>query len=346
MLIIGCDFHSRFQQIAMLDTETGEWQERRVAHGNGQARQFYATLPSPALVGIESTGYALWFADLLAETGHELAVGHAAAIRAGVVRQQKTDRNDARHLLDLLRRGEFPRIWLPTVAARDVRVMLEHRHWLVQMRTRVKNALQALAMNYGLCQRRKLWSGPGREQLAALPLREGMARRRGDLLRLLGQLDGWIGELDQRLAREAAQRADAQRLMTHPGVGVLSALATTLILGPVERFAGRRQVASYAGLIPAEYSSGGRQQFGRLTKQGNPLLRFLLVEAAQSAARYDPELRRFFGRLTARKGVQKAQAATARKLLVRLYVMLRDGIDYAEFCRRGLHAGRPGGHVV
>jgi hypothetical protein len=122
--------------------------------------------------------------------------------------------------------------------------------------------------------------------------RQALPQRQRRQLRLLGQLDGWIGELDRGLAREASQRAEAQRLMTHPGVGPLTALATTLILGPVERFAGYKQVASYAGIIPAEYSSGGRQQFGKLTKQGDPLLRFLLVEAAQSAARYDPELQR------------------------------------------------------
>jgi transposase len=342
MLIIGCDFHTRSQHIAMLDTETGEEVERRLEHENGEARRFYESLKEPALVGMESTGYALWFAEMLAELGHQLVVGEAAKIRAMEPRKQKYDRRDAAHLLNLLVRGDFPRIWLPSVEDRDMRVLIEHRHQLVQLRTRVKNGLQAVALNYRLARRAKLWTARGRKELAALPLREGMARRRSDLLPLLAQLNTWIEELDQRLEREAEQRAAARLLMTHPGVGPLTALGTVLILGPVERFPDARHVTSYVGLIPSEESSGGRQRFGRLTKQGNRLLRFLLVEAAQTASRSDPGLRRAYRRLTFRKGKASAKVAVARKLIIRLYIMLRDQIDYAEFCRRGSHAGMLG----
>ncbi len=345
MLIIGCDFHTRSQHIAMLDTETGEVVERRLEHENGEARRFYESLKEPALVGMESTGYSLWFAEMLAELGHQLVVGEAAKIRAMEPRKQKYDRRDAEHLLNLLVRGDFPRIWLPSVEDRDVRVLLEHRHQLVQLRTRVKNGLQAVALNYRLARRAKLWTARGMKELQALPLREGMARRRSDLLPLLAQLDTWIEELDQRLEREAEQRAAARLLMTHPGVGPLTALGTVLILGPAERFPDGRHVTSYVGLIPSEASSGGRQRFGRLTKQGNRLLRFLLVEAAQSASRADPDLKRVYWRLTFRKGKASAKVAVARKLIIRLYIMLRDQIDYAEFVRRGSHAGMLG-HVA
>jgi transposase len=245
-------------------------------------------------------------------------------------------------LLNLLVRGDFPRLWLPSVEERDVRVLLEHRHQLVELRTRAKNGLQAIALNYGLARRGRLWSARGQEALQKLPLREGMARRREDLLRLLAQLDTWIHELDERLQREAEKREAARRLMTHPGVGPLTALGTVLVLGPVERFPDVRHVTSYVGLIPQEESSGSRQRFGHLTKQGNRLLRFLLVEAAQTASRCDPGLRRVYRRLAFRKGHALAKVAVARKLLIRLYIMLRDQIDYAEFCRRGSHAGMLG----
>ena len=169
-----------------------------------------------------------------------------------------------------------------------------------------------------------------------------MARRREDLLRLLGQLNTWVKELDQRIEQEVARRPEAQRLMTHPGVGPLTALGTVLVLGPVERFPDGRHVTSYVGLIPQEESSGSRQRFGHLTKQGNRLLRFLLVEAAQTASRFDPGLRRTYRRLAFRKGAASAKVAVARKLLIRLFIMLRDGIDYTEFVRRGSHAGMLG----
>lgn len=342
MLIIGCDLQTRTEQIAMLDTETGEGVEKRLEHENGEAKRFYEGLKERALVGIESTGYALGFQERLAELGHELVVGEAAKIRAMEARKQKHDRRDAEHLLNLLMRGDFPRLWLPSAEERDVRVLVEPRHQWVEWRTRAKNGLQAMALSYGLRRRGRLGSQPGQEALKKLPLKEGMARRRADLLRLLAQLEEWVKELDPRIGQEVARREDAQRLMTHPGVGPLTALGTVLVLGPVERFPDAKHVTSYLGLIPEEESSGGRQRFGRLAKQGNRLLRFLLVEAAQTASRFDPGLRRTYRRLAFRKGAASAKVAVARKLAIRLYIMLRDRIDYAEFCRRGSHAGRLG----
>jgi len=341
MIIIGCDLHSRMQVIAMLDTETGEVVERELEHESGEARAFYEGLKEPALVGIETTGYTRWFAELLSELGHELVVGEAGKIRALKTRKQHYDRGDAEHILNLLVRGDFPKVWLPPAEERDVRVFLEHRHQLVEMRTRAQNGLQAIALSYGLRRRRGLWSEAGQKALQKLPLREAMERRRADLLRLVRQLNTWIRELDRRIDQEVAQREEAQRLMTHPGVGPQTALATVLVLGPVERFPDDRHLTSYLGLIPQEESSAGRQHFGHLTKQGNRLLRWLLVEAAQTASRSDPQLRRAYRRLVFRKGRPVAKVAIARKLAIRLYIMLRDKIDYPEFCRRGSHAGMP-----
>jgi transposase len=244
--------------------------------------------------------------------------------------------------MELMAEGKFPRIWLPSAEERDVRVLVEHRHQLVQLRTRAKNGLQAMALSYGLRRRTRLWSERGQEELQKIPLREGMARGRQDLVQLVGQFNTWVKELDERIEQEVARREDAQRLMTHPGVGPLTALGTVLVLGPVERFPDFRHLTSYLGLIPKEDSSGGRQRFGHLTKQGNRLLRFLLVEAAQIATRYDPRLQRAYRRLAFCKGAALAKVAMARKLAIRLYIMLRDKIDYAEFCRRGSHAGMLG----
>jgi transposase len=127
--------------------------------------------------------------------------------------------------------------------------------------------------------------------------------------------------------------------MTHPGVGPITALAFVLTLGPVERFPRGKQVASYFGLVPREHSSGGRQRLGHISKQGNPLLRALLVEAAQSAVRHEPELRRDYRRWRAKKNSPVAKVAAARKLAVRLYWMLRSGRDYAQL--PSSHAGQP-----
>jgi len=132
------------------------------------------------------------------------------------------------------------------------------------------------------------------------------------------------------VAEEARQRPEAVRLMTHPGVGPVTALAMVLTLGPAERFESAKQVGSYFGLIPSEASSGGTQRLGKISKQGNSFLRFLLVEAGQTAARYDPQLKRFYKRLAMRKNRGVAKVAVARKLATRMYLMLREGWTYAQ----------------
>jgi transposase len=325
MLTIGCDFHTRFQQIAMVDTTTGEMIERRLEHENGEARKFYATLPGPARVGMEATINAQWFERTLHANHHELWVGNPAEIRAAMVRKQKTDSRDALHILDLLLTNRFPRIWVPSPAERDVRQMLRHRHKLVGFRTSAMNQLHALAMGQGLCRKKKLWTIAGRKELEALNLDPWASRRRQELLQLLDQLDPWIEDLDRAVIEEAERHPGAVQLMKQPGVGPVTALAFVLTIGPISRFRRSKQVVSYLGLNPSEESSGGKQRLGAISKQGNTMMRWLLVEAAQIASRFDPELRRAYQRLKFRRGVSGvAKVAVARKLAVRLYWQLHE----------------------
>jgi len=343
MNIIGCDLHTRYQVVAWIDEETGEVRTRRLEHGKDEVRKFYASLPRGAQVGIEATFPALWFERLLGECGHEWWVGDAAQIRAKAVRQQKTDTRDAEHLLDLLLTNRFPRIWVPAAAERDLRQLLVHRMKLVRVRTLVKNQLHALAMSQGVCRKRKLWSAKGRAELQSLVLLPWASRRRTELLALLEQLDAALEPLDRAVAEEARARPDAVRLMTHPGVGPVVSLAFVLTVGPVERFLNSGKLVSYLGLNPSEHSSGGRQRLGAISKQGNTMLRWLLVEAAQTAAWRDPELRRAYQRLKFRRASGVAKVAIARRLAVRLYWMLRERKDYAQLVRM---SGSPSSAVV
>lgn len=343
MKIVGCDLHTRYQQIAMLDEETGELIERRLEHENGEARAFYAKLEAPVRVGIEATGHTRWFERMLAELGHELWIGDAAEIRASVVRKQKTDERDAVHLLELLESGRFPRLWRPTMAERDLRQLVWHRQKLVWMRNAIGNQLHALAMGEGVCRKKKLFTKKGRAELESLPLDRWASRRREELLRMLDQLDASLKEFDEAVAEQAEQNVAAALLMTHPGVGPVTSLAFVLTLGPVERFGRSKQVVSYLGLNPREYSSGGRQRLGSISKQGNPMMRSLLVEAGHTAARLDAELRQDYQRLKLRRGGGVAKIAIARKLAVRMYWMLRSPASYAQLVRT---QGSPRGTLV
>jgi transposase len=344
MNIIGCDLHTRYQMVAWIDGETGEIRTRKLEHGKEEVRAFYAGWPRGTRIGIEATLPALWFERLLAEYGHELWVGDAAQIRAQVVRQQKTDRRDAEYLLDLLLKNHFPRIWVPSAEERDVRQLLMHRMKLVRVRTLVKNQLHTLAMSQGVCRKRKLWSEKGRAELESLALLPWASRRRKELLAWLDQLDAAIAPLDRAVAEEAEARAEAVRLMTHPGVGPVVSLAFVLTVGQVERFRHSGKLVSYLGLNPREHSSGGRQRLGAISKQGNSMLRWLLVQAAQTAAWGDPELRRVYQRLKIRRVSGVAKVAIARRLAVRLYWMLREGMDYAQLLVR--MSGSPSSAMV
>jgi transposase len=350
MLIIGVDYHPSFQQIAFCNPETGECGEQRLDHSGGEAERFYRNLQQQGLcvrVGMEATGYSRWFERLLAELGFELWIGNAAEIKTQRVRKQKTDRNDAQLLLKLLREDRFPQIWVPSPENRDLRQLLWHRHRLVQMRTRIMNQLQALAMNEGRRWKTKLWSEQGRAEMEKLPLAPWASRRRQELLELMDRLNPTIKELTAAVEQEARKRPEVLRLMTHPGVGALTALAYVLIVGTPRRFSRGRQIGSYVGMIPSEDSSAGKQRLGHISKQGNSLLRFLLVEAAQAAARINSDWRRRYVRLTMRRHRSIAKVALGRRLAIRLYWMWRNGCEYSQSLEFGSYAGQLGtGHGV
>src|SRR5205823_3275871 len=225
MLIIGCDYHPGFQQIAFLNTDGGELGERRLAHRE-EAEQFYGKLKEQNLcvrVGMEASGHARWFERLLHNLGFELWIGDAE-IRTKRVRKQKTDRQDAQLLLRLMMEDRFPRIWVADAQNRDLRQLLWHRHRLVQMRTRVMNQLHVVALNEGLRRKKALWRPAGRAELEGLPLAPWASRRRQDLLDLLDRLTPKIHELNGKLEQIVECRPATRQLSTHPGVGPLTAL--------------------------------------------------------------------------------------------------------------------------
>jgi transposase len=348
MMIIGLDYHPSFQTIAFFVEETGECGELELNHSEGQAEKFYRDLKQRGVrvqVGMEATGYSRWFERLLAELGFELWMGNPAEIQAKRIKKQKTDRHDARLLLRLMREGNFPRIWVPSPENRDLRQLLWHRHRLVQMRTRIMNQLQALAMNEGYRWKKKLFSEQGRDLLEKLALAPWASRRRRELLELLDRLNPTIEELTAAAEQEARKRPEVLRLMTHPGVGPLTALAYVLMIGTPERFHRGKQIGTYVGMIPSEGSSGGKQRLGHISKQGNSLLRFLLVEAAQAAARINQEWRRRYIHLAMRRHKSIAKVAMGRKLGVRLYWMWRNGCEYSPSFEFGSYVGQLGtGH--
>jgi transposase len=334
----GVDFHARSQTISYLDTAEGEVHSRELHHQKDDVRSFYQQLSGEVIVGLEASGYSSWFEEMLESLGHQVWVGDATEIRRLARRRQKNDRRDAEHILELLLKGEFPRLPRQTAESREVLRQLRYRQRLVKINVMIKNNLHAIALGAGLSLQTQLSTIKGRERLEALPLSGALAHQREAWLQLLERVREQVASVERWLKEQAGGDTRVVRLRTHPGVGLLTSLCLVHTLGDVSRFSTTRKVAAYVGLEPMEHSSAETKRYGAISKAGSRLLRFLLGEAAQVAVRTDDELRAFYKRLVVRRGKAKAVVAVARKLLVRCFIMLRDEIDYAEFRRRGVVA--------
>ena len=336
----GVDFHARQQTISYCDSQNGEIKFLQLKHDDRDAlRRFYTQFQSPVIVGLEAGGYSNWFERFLEELGIELWVGNPTEIRRRARSRQKNDWRDAELLLDLLIKNEFPRIVRQSTQARAVLAQLRYRQKLVQMRTQTINSLHALLIREGLSLQSKLLTKAGREKLLAHPLTVEQGKQRDELLGLIDQLSDHIERLEKEFAQLAAKDEQVKRVRTHPGIGLLTGLALVHTLCPVSRFSNSRKVTAYIGLEPREFTSDTKQRWGGITKAGSPLVRFLLVEAAQQAARLDSELKRTYRQLSVRRGRPRAKVAIARRLLIRAYILLRDQIDYATYLRRTVAVG-------
>jgi transposase len=276
----GVDFHSRQQLVMWSDTRDGEVHEQQLAHKSlDDVRSFYSQFSGEVIVGLEASGYSEWFETMLGELGHQVWIGNATEIRRRARSRQKTDRRDAELLLDLLLKGEFPRISRPPLESLEVLRRLRYRHRLVQLRTAMRNSLQAPALGSGVVLKAKLRTRKGRQKLDGIPLSPALSRQRADWSTLIEQIEERIARVERELAELAADDERVRRLRTHPGIGLLTGLALVHTLCPVSRFADSRKVTAYVGLEPREHSSGGRRRMGRISKAGSRVLRFLLVEA-------------------------------------------------------------------
>ena len=338
-LYIGVDFHPHQQTVAWCDTQTGETRTFDLAHDLGQVREFYSSLPEPAVVGIEASARAIWFENMLFETNHKLLVGNPVLIRKRATSRHKNDRRDAELILELLMRDEFPALWRRSPVSNQVLEILRLRLSLVRQRTQVYNRLQALAHNVGL-PRGRMRTTTFQALIKAVEMDEAGSLSRSQYFILLRSLSERITRLEKWLKKKAEGDAKIQLLQTQKGVGYLTALATVHTLGDVSRFTRvSKQAISFAGFDPLERSSAGKTRFGQISKAGSPLLRFQLGQAANIAIRSDANLKSFHRRLAKKKPKAVAKTAAARKLLVKLSIMLRDNITADEFDRRGRTVG-------
>ncbi len=341
-LYIGVDFHPHQQTACWCDQQTGEIKTRTLFHSTAELTEFYQTMPA-SIVGIEATSKGTWFKQLLFDNQHQLIVGNPEVIRKRALSRHKNDDRDARHIFDLLIRGEFPELWSRPQASIDILEVIRLRHNLVRQRTQSANRLQALAHSAGL-PKGKISSRLFQTALKQVDSGANFAFQRELLFEMWEHFNGKIGELDLWLEEKANSDEKVRLLQTQSGVGYLTALCLVHTVGDISRFnRPTKQVVAFVGLDPVDQSSGSKTKFGSISKSGSPILRFLLGQAAQTASRYDVKLKAKYLQLAKKKHKAIAKTAIARKLLVKLVIMLRDSISAQEFDERGRTVGNARG---
>lgn len=218
-LYYGVDFHSRRQTVCYCSTGDGEVKIKDLHHYDDDVRSFYEQFRNEqTIVGYETSGCARWFEQMLFESGIEVRVGDATEISRLAKRRQKNDRRDAEHILDLMLKGEFPKLYRTPVKSQEVLRLLRHRNKLVKHSVMVKNSLRRILIETGLLFKEGLESKKAKQSFRDLKLPPLLANERDKWLELLIEIEQQISELEKALKNEAQSDERVQRLLTHPGI--------------------------------------------------------------------------------------------------------------------------------
>jgi transposase len=344
MRFIALDVHRDFCEVAIKD-ETGLRLAGRVRTSVEKLELFAQSLSPDDEVAMEATGPALAIARILEPHVARVVIANTRKLSAIAESKVKTDKLDASTLCELLAAGFLPAVWAPDEFTRSLRRRLQRRSKLVRSRTRAKNELHAvLARNLkGRPPVSDVFGKKGREWLTTLKLPADESETLGCCLREVDFLDSEVGLIERELARQAMSSQEIRRLMTVPGVSLVSAAAFVAVSGDIHRFSSPKKLVSYVGLDPRVRQSGeGPARHGHISKQGSAEARHMLCEAAWVAVRTPGPLRAFYERVRARRGAQIALVATARKLAVLFWHLLTREEDYAfgrpSLTRRKLRA--------
>src|SRR3989475_4914184 len=344
MRSIALDVHRDFCEVAIKD-ESGLRLAGRVRSSVSELELFAQSLAPDDEVALEATGGALQIARILEPHGGRVLIANTRKLRAIAGSKAKTDKIDEKALCELLAAGFLPAVWSPDEWTRALRRRLQRREKLVRSRTRAKNECHAvLARNLkGRPPMTDVFGRAGRRWLAALELPADERETVECCLREVDFLDSEVGLIESELARQAMSSQEIRRLMSVPGVSLVSAAAFVAAAGEIHRFSTPKKLVSYVGLDPRVRQSGeGPARHGHISKQGSSEARHMLCEAAWVAVRTTGPLHAFYERVRARRGAQIALVATARKLSVLFWHLLTREQDYAfgrpSLTRRKLRA--------
>jgi len=348
MYYVGMDIHKRFSQVAVID-ESGEVKDRRRLNHTPKEEliEYFNQFPLDTQVVMEPTCGWGWLSDGILDLGLEVILAHPSKVRLIAESRNKSDKVDAVVLAQLHRTGFLPQAYLAPPEIRKLRDLFRCRCGLVRMRTSLKLQIHALLDRLGILHSfSDLFGKTGRAFLENLklesPYRENLDRQ----LRVIDLLSKEIKQIEEVIKSRVKEDPQAKRLMTIPGVGFILAYLFHSEIGDVNRFPSKEKLSSYCALVPSVRQSGGFVQRGHLVKTGNTLLRWGFIEAAQSAIRFNPELKYWADRIKAKKGAGVAICAVARKLVHIVYQVLSQKRDYQPRGIRTHRSSRPGSNLV
>lgn len=334
MFHVGLDIHSTRISICALN-ETGQVVHRCQVRGIEEMLATLKGLPDRFEVCYEaSCGYGHYH-DLLRPLAVRVLVAHPGQLRLIFRSKHKNDRNDAERLAKLLYLGETPTVHVPSADVRAWREMVNCRGQLIAKRTRAKNTVRSLLRSAGVVPPKKpgLWTKAGMRWLRKRELPTASQQLRRDLL--LEEIETLVKQvlrIEQELNRQARGTAAVARLRTIPGVGARTAEAVAAFIDDPHRFKNAKAVGRYFGLVPSQDQSGDRNRLGHITREGAPIVRQLLAEAAWQAIRRSPTIRAFYERVRGEDPQRQkiALVATAHYLVRVMWAMLRHGTTWQE----------------
>lgn len=339
MFYIGIDLHKYFSQVTVMNEKGTIKDQRKLYHHDRKTlRDYFSSFSHRGKVTMEATRNWSWFYDLLEDSGLKVQLAHPLKTRAIAETRIKTDKLDSTTLAHLDRANLIAASYIPPLPVRRARELLRYRQSLVRIRSAIKNRIHAFLDREGIFPPpfTDLFGGKGLLFLKKLELPKILRQNLDGYLALLEQFNRLIKEASIRIRQSVKKQPQAKLLMTIPGISYLTSHLLLAEIGDISRFPSAQKLCSYAGLVPSVHQSGQHLFYGRITKQGNKYIRWAMVEAAQTAIRHDESLRRFYLRLSLKRGKNKAIVACARKLLVGIYYMLQKNQEYKSY------PGKPG----
>jgi transposase len=328
MIVMAFDQHREQITFDALDTTSGVVSRGRIRPADRLGfRDWLSRREGQELeVALEATTGWRFMVEELRAVGARVPLAEPAetSARRGPKKRAKTDREDARRLRELLQAGRVPESWIPPEHILELRSKVRLRHTLIVERGEWQQRIQAQLYHHGVPRRRQLLVGERRAWLEQLELPDAARRQIQVALAMIDAVDGRLGPLDRELRLFARGQPGCRALMSHYGIGEITAVAILAELGDARRFSSSRHAVRYAGLDITVSESDRRRSAGHLSRQGPPTLRWALYEAAQVARRPGSPDRSYYEQAADRLGGNRACLAIARKLLKRSFHTLRE----------------------